>query len=130
MKPRLVTAAVCLSLLGYAAVSSGKDRKPKPGPLSGTWECTSRGGPQGQMPFTLLLKQFGETVTGSVTSPIGGTQISSASFKNKTLDIKIDTDDGTYLLTARLKNGKLAGSWSNQSQRGTWQGSKQDQMDP
>ncbi len=130
MKTRVVCAAVCLGLLSFVALAAGKDHRPKRGPLSGTWECTSRGGQHGEMPFTLLLQQIGETVTGSLTSPVGGSQISEASFKNKTLDIQIDTDQGSYLLTARLKNGKLVGNWSSQTQRGTWEGSKQDEMNP
>ena len=130
MKPRYLAVAVCISLLAFAALAPAKERKDQPGPLSGTWECMSHGGPQGDTPFTLVLQQTGETVTGSVSSPMGGTEIASASFINKILQIHIDTDQANYVLTAKLKNGKLSGNWSDQSQRGTWEGSKHDQMDP
>lgn len=130
MKTRVVTVGVCVSLLTLVALAPAKDHKAKPGPLTGTWECMAHGGQQGDIPFTLLLDQAGETVTGSVSSPMGGTEISAASYKNKTLNIEIDTPDGSYVLTAKLKQGKLIGDWSNQSQKGTWQGNKQDPMDP
>jgi hypothetical protein len=130
MKTRLVTVGVCLSLMGFVVLAPGRAQKDKPGPMSGTWECTAHGFQQGDLPFTLLLEQSGETVSGSVTSPNGDANISSATFKDDTLDVRIDTGQVPYLLTAKLKEGKLAGSWSHGPEKGTWEGSKQDKMDP
>jgi hypothetical protein len=126
MKSTLALLVVCLSSISLIASPHSNERKPKPGPLTGTWECQSHGSSQGDLPFTLLLVQSGATITGSVESPIGGTDIASASFKNKSLAIKIETAQGDYLLTAQLKNGKLSGEWSHDPEKGTWQGTKQD----
>jgi hypothetical protein len=123
MKTKLVSLAVCLTLLSLAASAQARQKKPKPGPLTGTWECLSRGGSQGDLPFTLTLEQTGETVTGSVESPMGGTEITSATFKKKNLEIHIDTPQGNYLLTARRKKGKLTGEWTHDPEKGTWEGS-------
>jgi hypothetical protein len=125
MRSKLALLAVCLPLLTVVASVQAKDKKPKPGPLTGTWECMSHGSSQGDMPFTLTLEQTAEQVTGSVESPIGGTEITSATFKKKDLEIHIDTDQGNYLLTAQLKNGKLVGEWSHEAEKGNWEGSKQ-----
>lgn len=125
MKLKIVSLAVCLTLLSLVASVRAKEKKTKPGPLTGTWECMSRGGPQGDTPFTLTLEQIGEEVTGSVESPLGGTGITSATFKKKNLEIHIDTPQGNYLLVAELKKGKLTGEWTHAPERGTWQGSKQ-----
>ena len=127
MKRKIISAVICLTLLGLAGSAQGKEKKPKPGPMAGTWECTSHGGSRGDLPFTLYLEQSGETVTGSVESPLGGTEITSAKFKNKTLEIHIDTSQGNYLLTAKLKKGKLTGEWSHEPEKGTWEGMKQTQ---
>jgi hypothetical protein len=121
---RSVTFAVLLILaLGFGHQIGAKEKSAKPGPITGTWECTSHGGPQGDLPFTLYLEQQAETVTGSVSSPMGSTEISSATFKSKSLEIHIDTPDGEYLLTAKMvKKGALNGQWSHEDLKGTWEG--------
>ncbi len=124
MKAHRVSLAA-LALLIIVAYAQGAEKKHKPGPLTGTWECTAHGGPQGDLPFTLTLEQSGEQVIGSVESPMGGTEITSATFKKKHLEIHIDTQQGSYDLTARLKKGKLTGEWTHDPDKGTWEGSKQ-----
>ena len=125
MKLKSVLLAISLTFFCLASLAQAKDKKPKPGPLTGAWECVSHGGARGDMPFTLFLEQSGETVTGSVTSPIGGTQITSATFKKKVLEIRIETDQGDYLLRAKFKKGKLSGEWNHDPEKGTWEGTKQ-----
>lgn len=130
---RLFTAAALLSLiLCLASFTLASEKQSRPGPLTGTWECNSHGGPQGDTPFTLHLEQNEETVTGSVESPQGGTEISSATFKNKQLEIHIDTSDANYVLTAKLKKDQLAdGEWTNGSdEKGTWEGTKVAESKP
>ena len=122
MKRKLIPVALCVAVVLVAVAANGKEKKPKPGKLTGTWDCISHGGSQGDMPFTLSLEQNGETVTGSVDSPIGGTDITSATFKKKTLEIHIDTPQANYLLTAKLKKKTLNGEWSNDREKGAWEG--------
>ena len=125
MKRVLTTLAVCLAVVCLASLGVAKEKKPKPGKLTGTWECVSHGGSQGDMPFILYLDHSKETVTGSVSSPMGGTQITSASYKKKTLEIRIDTPMGNYLLTAKLKKDQLNSPWSiDTGEKGTWEGKK------
>lgn len=125
MRVKFAAVVSALALLTSVASIQAKEKKPKPGPLTGTWECTAHGSPQGDMPFTLTLAQSGEQVTGSVDSPMGGTEITSATFKKKHLEIHIDTPQGNYLVSGDLKKGKLAGDWSHGEEKGTWTGSKQ-----
>ncbi len=125
MKKIVVTLAVCLAVLCLAGAALGKEKKPKPGPMTGTWECTSHGSSQGDMPFTLYLEQNKESVTGSVSSPMGGTEITSATYKKKNLEIHIDTQQGNYVLMAKLAKSQLSGTWSVDSgEKGTWEGKK------
>ncbi len=125
MKRQITSIVACLAVLCLCNVALAKEKKPKAGPMTGTWECTSHGSSQGDMPFTLYLEQSKEVVTGSVSSPLGGTQISSASFKKNLLEIEIDTPDANYKLSAKLKKGQLTGEWSTDNEKGTWEGKKQ-----
>ncbi len=125
MNRAVTLAGVCLLSLSTVSLVCGADKKSKPGPLTGTWECMSHGGEQGDMPFTLTLEQAKEDVTGSVSSPMGGTDISSGTFKNKTVEIHINTPNGNYTLTGKLKKNQLNGDWSTDTnQKGTWEGKK------
>ena len=127
MKRTLSLVTICLVTLCLATSLQGKDKQPKPGRMTGTWECMSHGSSQGDMPFTLYLEQTGDSVSGSVSSPIGGTEITSATFKNNKLDIRLETSEGTYVMSAKLKKGQLAGEWSVEGggEGGTWEGKKQ-----
>jgi len=112
-----------LSLVLAASVMVGRDRR---GPMSGTWNCQAHGGSQGDMVFTLFLQQNGETVDGSISSPIGGTQITSGTFRKNMLEIHLDTPQGAYSLMAKYAKGKLTqGVWSTDNDRGIWEGTKQ-----
>jgi hypothetical protein len=77
------------------------------------------------MPFTLYLEQTKGTLTGSVSSPIGGTEISAGTVKKNDIEIHIDTPQGNYHLTGHLKKGELSGKWSSDTESGTWEGKKQ-----
>ena len=115
-----------LSVAGFAQTQApSQAKKPKSGPLSGTWECTAHGGSQGDLPFTLYLEQTKDSLTGSVSSPMGGTEISAGTVKKDEVEIHIDTPQGNYQLTAKLKKGELSGKWSSDTENGTWEGKKQ-----
>ena len=125
---RVWTSMVVTGLLLLLVPSvQAKEKRIKAGPLTGTWDCTSHGGPQGDLPFTLTLQQTKDIVTGSVASPIGDTDITSASLKKDVLEIHIDTPQGNYLLTAKYKkNALVEGEWSTDSQqKGTWEGKRE-----
>ena len=126
MKRTLGAAAIGSFMLSLAALALAAEKNPKFGPLTGTWECVSHGGPHGdETPFTLELEQNGEQVTGSVSSPQGGMEITSATFRNDFLEIHLDTPDGNYVLTAKLKDGQLSGQTSHDGNpEGKWEGKK------
>lgn len=123
MKPLPRMLIVCLVLACASVLALAK--QPKPGPLNGTWECTSHGSPQGDLQFTLYLTQNGDSISGSVNSPLGSTELSSVTFKKKLLDIHIDTPQGNYTLSAKYKKGQLlGGQWNTENEKGTWEGKK------
>ena len=122
MKRNLIYIGIGITVLFAASLAIAKEKK---GPMTGTWDCQAHGGSQGDMAFTLILQQNKETVDGSVSSPIGGTQISSGTFKKNMLEIHIDTPQGNYILMAKFNKGKLSGTWSTDNDKGVWEGSKQ-----
>lgn len=123
MSHRRFALTALVAILTFSAIILAQDSKTKLGPLTGTWQCMAHGGPNGDLPFTLYLQQQNETVTGSVSSPLGDTDLSSATFNKNALEIHIDSPDRSYLLTAKLQNGELSGDWSTDAgQKGTWEG--------
>ena len=125
MNRKLTLIAVCFAVLLMSSLAAAGDKKAKAGPITGTWECQSHGSSQGDMAFTLYLTQNKEIVDGSVSSPIGGTEISSGTFKGNMLEIHIDTPQGNYVIMGKYKKGALSGTWSSDSEKGTWEGKKQ-----
>jgi hypothetical protein len=105
-----------------AGMGVAKDQE---GPLTGTWDCQSKGGPDGDMGFTLYLEQNGENVDGSVSSPIGSAQLSEGKFKGSVLEFQIEAPDGNYVLNAKLVNDTLSGTWTFGENKGTWDGKKE-----
>lgn len=126
MKRILPLVGLCTVLSCLTGSASAKAKKQKPGPLTGTWECMSHGSSQGDIPFTLYLDQKKENVTGSVSSPQGGMDITSGTFKKNMLEIHLETPQGNHVLMGELKKGQLSGKWSGADgqERGSWEGKK------
>lgn len=127
MKWNLKWAGICLIVLCGVSLWLAKAKESKSDPLTGTWECTSHGSSEGDVPFTLQLELDKENVTGSVAWASGKSPITAGTFKNEKLEIHIDTADGKSALTATLANDQLSGEWSSESEKGTWEGKKQGQ---
>jgi hypothetical protein len=125
MKRRLSLIAICLAVVASASLSTAKESHPKPGRLTGTWECQAHGGSQGDMAFTLYLQQNKEIVDGSISSPIGGTQITSGTFRRDMLEIHLETPQGNYVIMGKIKKGQFSGTWTSETDKGTWEGKKQ-----
>jgi len=119
----LIFTFTCMAWLFALNIAAASD---KAGPITGTWNCQSKGGPEGDMAFTLYLKQTGEDVEGSVSSSLGDAPITSGTFKGDTLELHIDTEEGNYLLKAKLDKDTLSGTWSHEEKNGTWEGKLAD----
>jgi hypothetical protein len=121
MKRNFVLIGICLALLFATSLAMGKERK---GGLTGTWDCQAHGGPQGDMAFTLYLKVNNETVDGSISSPLGATQITSGTLHRYQVELHFDLPQGSYTLMGKMEKGKLSGGWSLESDKGLWEGTK------
>src|SRR6266567_9642259 len=106
----VVVLGIFVVAMVIAGAAWAQEKPSNAGPMTGTWDCTSHGGDQGDSKFTLTLEQAGEKVTGSVDSPQGGMDITSGTFKDNTLEIRLETPQGNYVLSAKLKDGELSGN--------------------
>jgi len=88
--------------------------------ISGEWEGVADA--QGQaFPFSLSLKLDGEKVTGSSTSQLGTSNISSGVWKDGKLAIMLDSGSGQIALVATMVEGKLSGDYDFAGQSsGKW----------
>jgi hypothetical protein len=88
--------------------------------ISGEWDAAADA--QGQpFPFTLVLKLDGEKVTGSSSSQLGNSTISTGVWKDGKLSLVIDNSSGPIGLMATLDGGKLVGDYDFAGQlQGKW----------
>jgi hypothetical protein len=88
--------------------------------LSGEWDAAADA--QGQaFPFTLTLKVEGDKVTGSSSSSLGNSTISSGSWKDGKLAVVLDAANGPIALIATMVDGKLVGDYDFAGQlQGKW----------
>jgi len=122
MKGTLALVGVSLLVAAGANLAVGEGKEPKPGPLTGTWECVAHSSTQGDVPFTLKLEQTQEAVSGTLTNSSGDYPLSSASYRKGMFEFHLDAPDGSYVATGKLKHGQLSGHWSKaQDAQGEWE---------
>jgi len=125
MKANWSSIGIWLLAVATVNLASAKGKEPKPGPLTGTWECVAHSSAQGDVEFTLKLEQTNESVTGTFINSSGEYPLTSGSYKNGVLEIHLDAPDGSYVATAKLSHGQLSGHWSKgQETEGGWEGKK------
>jgi hypothetical protein len=92
--------------------------------LTGEWDAAADA--QGQaFPFTLTLKVDGEKVTGSSSSQLGNSTISSGTFKDGKLAVVLEGGNGQIALGATVVDGKLVGDYDFAGQlSGKWVATK------
>jgi len=88
--------------------------------ISGEWDAAADA--QGQaFPFTLSLKQDGETVTGTSHSELGTSSVSTGTWKDGKLVLLLDSANGQIALVATMTDGKLTGDYDYAGQmQGKW----------
>jgi hypothetical protein len=88
--------------------------------ISGDWDAIADAGGQ-PFPFTLVLKLDGDKVTGSSSSQLGTSNISSGTWKDGKLSVLLDSGAGQIVLAASIVDGKLSGDYDFAGQSsGKW----------
>lgn len=88
--------------------------------LTGEWDGIADA--QGQpFPFTLVLKIDGEKVTGSSSSQLGESPITSGTWKDGKLNFTLEGQNGVIVMNAIVIDGKLSGEFDFAGQlAGKW----------
>lgn len=88
--------------------------------ISGEWTATADANGQ-PFPFSLSLKVDGEKVTGSSSSELGTSTITSGSWKDGKLVFVLDSPNGQVGMVASIVDGKLVGDFDLSGQMtGKW----------
>lgn len=88
--------------------------------LNGEWDAVADAGGQ-PFPFVLTLKVEGEKVTGSSSSQLGQSNISSGTWKDGKLAVMLEAGSGQITLVATMVDGKLTGEYDFAGQSsGKW----------
>jgi len=88
--------------------------------LNGEWDAVADAGGQ-PFPFVLTLKVEGEKVTGSSSSQLGTSNISSGTWKEGKLAVMLEAGAGQIALVATMVDGKLSGDYDFAGQSsGKW----------
>jgi hypothetical protein len=95
--------------------------------ISGEWTATADANGQ-PFPFSLSLKVDGEKVTGSSSSELGTSPITSGSWKDGKLVFILDSSNGQIGMFATIVDGKLVGDFDYAGQMtGKWAAVKKKQ---
>jgi hypothetical protein len=93
---------------------------PAPVNLSGEWEAVADANGQ-PFPFALTLKVEGEKVTGSSSSQLGDSSISTGTWKDGQLTFTLEGQAGAITMNATVIDGKLSGAFDYAGQmQGKW----------
>jgi hypothetical protein len=88
--------------------------------LTGQWDATADANGQ-PFPFSLTLKVDGEKVTGSSTSELGTSPITTGTWKDGKLVFVLDSSNGQIGMVATIIDGKLVGDFDYAGQMtGKW----------
>ena len=89
--------------------------------LSGNWSCKAKvAGTNDETPFVLNLRLDGEHVSSTYGSDV---VVAQGTFKGGELRLRLKDPDGTYTFAGELKQGELAGTWHNETEKleyGSW----------
>ena len=88
--------------------------------LTGQWDAVADA--QGQpFPFLLVLNVEGEKVTGSSSSQLGESKITTGTWKDGKLYFQLEGQNGTITMSATVLDGKLSGEFDFAGQlQGKW----------
>jgi hypothetical protein len=95
-------------------------------PISGEWVGEVMIGGEA-MPFSMVLRLSGDTVTGEITSSMGKTPLASGGWKDGTLLLAFPYVGGEPVsMGGQVQDGKLAGviDYNRGEATGTWSASR------
>jgi hypothetical protein len=110
---KIITLLVIALVVGASSTFAAND------PVSGKYEGVAKSDSLGEIPITLEIKNESGKLTGKVESPQGPAPITSGSFADGKIMLKLDAGGNELIVTAMLKDNKMVGEWELMGQKGT-----------
>ena len=88
-------------------------------PVTGKYVGVAKSAAIGDIPITVTLKNDGGKISGTVDTPNGPASITSGTFSNGKLMMKLDAGGNEITINAKLDGDKITGEWELAGQTGT-----------
>lgn len=94
--------------------SAAPPAAPVPGTpaIAGSWDAMASS-PMGELRFVVEIKQSGETLSCTITTPDGSIPTQKPAFANDRLTFEVEYMGGNYRIEGALANDKITGKWSS-----------------
>jgi hypothetical protein len=121
MQLRKITSLLVVALLVSAsamAATLGAQAKPD---ISGKYEGLAKGAGIGEVPLTAEIKNDNGKISGKLDIPQGAANITSGSFVDGKLSMKVDAAGTELTINGTFKDDKITGDWALEGQTGTFE---------
>lgn len=120
MQSRKITSLLVITLLMLASAASaatvttqGSDK------VSGKYVGVAKSASIGDIPITVTIKNDNGKLSGSVDTPNGPAPITSGTFADGKMMMKLDAGGNEITINAKLDGDKITGDWELAGQTGT-----------
>src|SRR5687767_12337522 len=117
MQLRKITSLLIVALLVSASAMAAQ-AKPD---ISGKYEGLAKGAGIGEVPLTAEIKNDNGKITGKLDIPQGAANITSGSFVDGKLSMKVDAAGTELTINGTFKDDKITGDWALEGQTGTFE---------
>lgn len=121
MQLRKITSLLIVALLVSAsamAATLGAQAKPD---IAGKYEGLAKGAGIGEVPLTAEIKNDNGKISGKLDIPQGAANITSGSFVDGKLSMKVDAAGTELTINGTFKDDKIVGDWALEGQTGTFE---------
>jgi hypothetical protein len=118
-KPISILFVVCIVWLASKALAADI--------VTGTWSCVGKDLSEGDMQFTMELKQSGETLSGSIYAEGGSVEITEGKVQGNRFEFLVNAPNARYTVIGSVNGDKIGGDWKDdQDHKGSWEGKRQN----
>lgn len=121
MQLRKITSLLVVALLlSASAVAATLGAQAKPD-ISGKYEGIAKGAGIGEVPLTAEIKNDNGKISGKLDIPQGTANITSGTFVDGKLSMKVDAAGTELTINGTFKDDKITGDWALEGQTGTFE---------
>ena len=122
MQLRKITVLLVVALLASATAMGATMRtQAKPDMLSGKYQGIAKGASIGELPLSAEIKNDNGKISGKLEIPTGTANITSGTFADGKLSMKVDAGGNELTINGTVKDDKITGDWAMEGQTGTFE---------